>query len=146
MTTATTIADSPKIKGGRNTQWDTVVPLYNLSNWQTEAIKKILQLSNLPPDWDSYGSQPPSVKVVNTAIDIIEAIPSQEDLPTPHLAPISGGGIQIEWNISQRDLEIEVIPDGSIRFLKAQNGEPLEEGKIVNSYKLESLTIWLVWG
>jgi hypothetical protein len=67
-------------------------------------------------------------------------------LPAPFIVPISGGGIQIEWIIADRELELEVLPDGSIEYLKSENKEPFEEEKIASrsSAEIFSLLSWLL--
>lgn len=44
--------------------------------------------------------------------------------PPPHVAPIEGGGIQYEWTRRDRDrdVEIEVRPDGTLEYLRVEIG------------------------
>lgn len=46
--------------------------------------------------------------------------------PPPHVAPIEGGGLQYEWmrrnRDRNRDVEIEVRPDGTLEYLRAEMG------------------------
>lgn len=128
-------------------QWSGVIPVYSLSSWQIEALISVLKTANLPNNWDGYGSPSPSSKVVDTSIKLLIAIPFY-DLPVPYIVPVSGGGIQIEWSIAQRELELEVLPDGSIEFLKSERGQPLEEGKLAStsSFEVQPLLTWLITG
>jgi len=128
-------------------QWSDVIPIRGLSSRQIEAVIGALKTENLPDNWDGYGSPPPPQRVVNISIKLLEAIPF-DDLPVPHVVPVSGGGIQIEWSIGQRELELEILPDGSVEFLKAERGQPLEEGKLtsVASSQVQSLLAWLIPG
>ena len=50
---------------------------------------------------------------------LIKEIDSYE-LTQAHIGPVPGGGIGIEWRYGNRDLNLEILPDGSIEFLKAE--------------------------
>lgn len=106
------------------------------SEWQETAIKCVLKVLNLPLNWDSYGSPPPTKKAMGSAIKLLQSI-DLENFQVPNVVPVSGGGIQIEWTIEDRELELEFLPDGSIEFLKCENGEPFEEGKIESPFYAE---------
>lgn len=123
-------------------QWDQPVPAYGLSQWKIDSIVDVLRLGKLQQDWDSYGSSPPSLQVLDVAIDLVRSTPF-DDLPRPHIVPISGGGVQLEWRISQREVEVVVLPDRSMEYLKIERGEPLDDGKIEASSQLPSLLAWL---
>lgn len=126
-------------------EWDEAIPIYGLSQWKLDAASHVLELGCLQQNWDSYGSPPPSQRVIDKAIAIIQSIPF-EDLPTPYVVPVAGGGIQFEWNISGRELEIEILPDGSAEYLKAERQSPLEEGKVAGFSNLILLLTWIQWG
>jgi hypothetical protein len=85
--------------------------------WQKEPVLRIAECSLLPENWDSYGGRPPSFDTVLAAIDLIDAIP-QHDPPRPRVVPLSTGGIQLEWKVGRRELDIEVGPDATYRYLK----------------------------
>ena len=125
------------------TQTLEVVPGGNLGTWQTQAIKRLFRAAELPADWDSYGSPPPSRLAVSMAIWVIQAI-NLDDLPIPDVVPVPGGGIQLEWQCGARELELEILPDGALLFLKSQDGEPIEEGPLEWSFELASLAAWLL--
>ncbi len=120
-----------------------VVPGGNLGTWQTQAIKRLFQVAELPADWDSYGSPSPSKQAVSMAIWVIHAI-TLDDLPVPNVVPVPGGGIQVEWQCGARELELELLPDGTLEFLKSQNGVPFEEGVVEWTSEPTSLAAWLV--
>lgn len=103
-----------------------VIPLLNLSSWQLNTIRAIAKLARLPDDWDGYGSSKIQPKALGTACDLVLAIQVEEP-PTPHISPVPGGGIQLEWQTSTRELELEILPDGSIEFLTVLEGNDMEE-------------------
>jgi hypothetical protein len=64
--------------------------------------------------------------------------------PVPRILPVSGGGIQFEWENGKRELEIEFRPDMNIEFLLAEDGEPIEARKDFKS--VDDLLSWLIHG
>ncbi|HEY9833366.1 MAG TPA: hypothetical protein V6D26_22630 [Stenomitos sp.] len=103
-----------------------VIPLSKLSPWQLNTIRGIAKLANLPDNWDGYGSSKIQQKALETAFHLVLAIQLEEP-PTPHISPVPGGGIQLEWQTSTRELELEILPDGSIEFLTVLEGNDIEE-------------------
>lgn len=131
-------------------QWTGLIPVGpSLNSWQIETIINIVRLMSLPSNWDSYGSPSLSRKVAEASINLLKSI-EFDDLATPYVIPVSGGGIQFEWSVGQRELEIEILPDGSIEYLKIEGEEHLEEGKLAHvtssqvRYQVQSLLKWIV--
>ena len=124
--------------------WSPSVRIF--TKWGAEAVKEVLRVATLRADWDGYGSPPPTEKAVSASTGLLLGIPRLgfEDLPVPRVFPVAGGGIQLEWRAGRRELEIEILADGSLEFLKVENGEPLEEGEIEPVARhMRSLFAWL---
>jgi len=83
-------------------------------------------------NWDGYGSPPIEQAALRKAITLLEAI-QRYDLPTPEICPVTGGGIGIDWQLHPRELEIEVLPDGSAEFLMVE-GEKMGSKTIEGSF------------
>jgi hypothetical protein len=49
------------------------------------------------------------------------------DLPTPEVAPISGGGIAVTWDVGNREVQLAAFADGEVVCLTTENGAILEE-------------------
>lgn len=110
-------------------QWITVTPLADANPWLRNAQRKITELKQLPENWDSYGSRPIQSAAIEKAADLL-AILSKLNLPQPQVFPVPGGGIQFEFQQDRRELELEILPDGSIEFLIVTNGDEMREGAI----------------
>jgi hypothetical protein len=68
---------------------------------------------------------------------------THRDLPPPHLSPVPGGGLQLEWELPPRGLELEVLPDGSVAFLTVEN-DVVQEGPLGEEVgRLQELIGWL---
>ncbi len=127
-----------------NVEWNVVVPVSDLSDLQLKVFKRLFGFRRLLHDWDSYGSSPPSETAINVATKIIKVIDSNR-FSMPRINPVSGGGIQLEWDIDTREIEIEILEDGSMQFLRVEGGDPLDEGPIssIADVNVNSLLLWL---
>lgn len=76
----------------------------------TARLRELLQLED---GWDSYGARALQRYLVEAGLRFVEPLLSA-DVDAPHLVPTSRGGIQFEWHVGNRELEIEVV--GSDRF------------------------------
>ncbi len=105
------------------------VPVLLLSQNQIEAIQALGEISNLPQNWDSYGSPPPTGVVIGLVIDVLTKIDDPR-LPTARVVPTSGGGVQLEWRIGLRGFQLEVLGEDSAEYLKLDDNRPPDEGPI----------------
>lgn len=116
-----------------------------VSPWQEEAARKILGFKDLPENWDSYGSQPPTEIVRHKAIEFVLMVPPEK--PQPRILALSGGAIQLEWRKRGRGVQIEFLPDGSIEYLLLEGGNPLGDGGVLpftSPSVVSSLLKWLI--
>lgn len=127
----------------RDAQWIDVIPVPDLSQRQVQAIKRLIEVLSLSENWDSYGSPPPNLNSVDVAIILLTKI-DLDDIPIPHIVPVSGGGIQLEWSAAARELELEISHDGLVQYMKTEHGEPLEEGPTESVAHARSLLTWLI--
>lgn len=102
----------------------------------SRMLDKLTELSELPNNWDGYGSPgiQPAVKVA--ASDLIGVL-HKAGAPMPHFALVSGGGLQLEWRKKNRELELEILPSGEIGFLKAHESGEMQEGILPRSFHLD---------
>ncbi len=124
-------------------QWSGVTPLAEASSWLRASQRKISELAQLTENWDSYGSPPIQPAAIEQASEALSCL-SFINLPPPQIFPVPGGGLQLEFEWDERELEIEFLPDGSIGYLMvAENGE-MREGSIPTGSKgdLYRLAYW----
>lgn len=101
-------------------------------NTATSLIEKAFgdldELATLRVDWDSYGSPKISDDLIMAAKRFLYQL-EFEFIAAPRVVPISGGGIQFEWEMGERELELEFIDSDNIGYLKVCNEEPIEENQ-----------------
>lgn len=149
--TATTTATLGQYRleplGLANSQWSGVTLLNTLSEWKIATIRGLLGLLSRRPNWDSYGSCPPSQNAVSIGVQLILSV-EIESFVAAQVVPVGGGGVQLEWSFGSRGLEIEINSDGSIEFLRVESGRAVEEGQISvgNIAGLRALLLWVQAG
>ncbi|GEM_PF-1759293 len=129
--------------GGANSTMD-VIPTSDLPAWLRICLPRLLRLCSLTPNWDSYGSPPPTLALVKGVVSWLR-FAEKETLPEPEVVPASGGGIQLEWYLGRRELEIEFTPTGQIEYLRSDNEHNEEKEDVIKDLDdLRSLLGWLI--
>jgi hypothetical protein len=135
-------------------QWSPVTSLWGSPAWLTDADKAISRLENLRVGWDGEGGPAPQPRAIHSAWEILSQIEPYHELPPAHIGPTLGGGIGIEWHTETRDIDLEILPDGSVEYLKTvktsdgPDVNQMEDGQIPPSSlrDVRRLVRWLVMG
>lgn len=87
---------------------------------KAQSLEKIAALQGLRQGWDRQGG--PALKEIALygASEIVNQYQT-DALPEPNIGPVIGGGIQLEWSTPTRELEVELLPDGSVVYVSADN-------------------------
>jgi hypothetical protein len=107
-----------------------------------QAIGRLRELSQLPDDWDGYGSPRVTAAAKRSAIALLAELRTYA-IPGMHLDAVPGGGVQFEWAIGPRALEIEILPDGALEYLVAE-ADAMLEGSLNDPSTLLVLLRWLM--
>lgn len=94
---------------------------------RSEALKQLNIIYNLPSNWDSYGSPSLSRELFETALKFVKYIKGSFLESEPDVVPVSGGGVQFEWQFGGRELEIEFSNKSMVEYLKVYEDESMEE-------------------
>jgi len=120
-----------------------VVPLDG--EWHIGAVTNVFRAAEVLPDWDSYGSPPPTTQARTVSLDLLRYIVGKGfdcSLPVPYAFPVAGGGIRLEWEKGQREVAFEVLPNGTTEFFRVQDGQPQEEGGLAQG-RILAILDWL---
>jgi len=102
------------------------------------ALARIYELTNLQPNWDSYGGLGVHPSAARHTVRLLAAI-FQNDVPPPAIVPTSQGGLQLEWHRGQASLEMEVMPDLKVEvFFLMPSGRTWEGPLANNQWRLET--------
>ena len=135
-------------------QWSSVTPLSSRQSWLIDSLKSVFQLSNLEENWDGHGSPPISRVAVREMVSLLKLLelawistdPNKpnicddvlsaglrqsrlEHLRVSHVVPVPGGGLQAEWQVDNRELEIEILPDRSVEYLMCLDTGEMQSGR-----------------
>jgi hypothetical protein len=128
------------------TQWITVTPMGNVRDWYDEALTSLARISALNDNWDGYGSPPLQQTAKDVAAKLLLLL-SRFTRLAPHIAPVSGGGLQLEWVYDNRELELEVLPNGDIEFLAIlETGDMFDDRLSDWEGQVTQLVHWLITG
>ena len=127
------------------TQFSRVIPLSDVEPWLLVVWKAIAKLKELPDNWDGYGSPAIQSAALTAGFRLVLAIKTEKQ-PIPHVSPVPGGGIQLEWQTPNRELELEILPNGSVEYLTVTKDDQMEDGclSVDQTDKVQGLIRWLI--
>lgn len=98
--------------------------------WQVNAIKRVVTLTKLEPNWDGYHAPRVSLDTGMFVLRVLQDVMLPRT-PMPQIVPSSVGGIQVEWHVGGIDLEIHITApyQGDLWFEDHRKGT-IEEGEI----------------
>jgi len=88
-----------------------------------ETVIQLRSLKDLPAGWDSYGASPvaeTSVKIASQLLLDLECKllrPLGSQINPGNIVPLDDGGIQLEWEGTRGEIEVEIGFDGSLSYL-----------------------------
>ena len=90
-------------------------------HWQQDAYGRLVHLMSLNRGWD--GSESPAVRpeIATFAWSALASV-MVPSTPVPFIAPVSGGGLQLEWHSGGLDIEL-YIPQPSRAELYIEYGD-----------------------
>ncbi|HEU4388736.1 MAG TPA: hypothetical protein VFV34_13120 [Blastocatellia bacterium] len=125
----------------------TAVPLTDgprKSAWLDQIRQKLESVRRLPRNWDRENGDPIDPQIINTASELLLPLATLAP-PLPVIAPILGGGMQFIWEVGERALEVEILPDRSVEYLLIE-GINSEEHMLEDDgpAEIERLVRWLL--
>lgn len=93
----------------------------------TVEDERLLQISALSANWDSYGALPISPDAIREARNLVKR-GKVKGLPVPFIAPGSDTGVGIEWKTSRGELYIDIVPGEKTTYALTLN-QPHEEAE-----------------
>jgi len=109
-----------------------VVGNYTLS-WYEVVVDRLNELCGLDEGWDGYLGRAVSFSNAHFAMSVIQAVCSQ-DTPVPQIVPGSSGDLQIEWHLTDVDIEIHIRAANDVVAWRHREGQPEEEHFLTNDF------------
>lgn len=120
-----------------------------------QAFQRIGRFARFPENWDSYGAKGISKDCIIRGVVILKELvklrsTTRFEIPDPFIAPLSSGGVQIEWEKGERYLEVSITSNPpSVDYFatdKAKEGQLTLEGSLRSTSALKQLLTWFVNG
>lgn len=130
--------------GKETGQWSEVLSIFNLTPSKIKGLKTLLEFGNLQNNWDTYGSPPPTKLAIKRALKLVTDFLMDDD-PMPQIVPVSGGGIQFAWRKQDREVNLDILPDGRMEYVKSLGDNILEvnENFALDWGKVRSMLDWV---
>lgn len=78
------------------------------ARWVKPTIERMVELLNLPANWDSYGAARIRPDAAKAMFDVLQDLLTANSL-APTIVPSPHGHLQAEWHVNGVDLELEVM-------------------------------------
>jgi len=106
--------------------------------WFQQSLETIVELLNLPENWDSYGAQCVEFESAVSAIHVLAVSASYATQPA--IVPTAQGFIQLEWHRNGVDLEVRTRNRASISVSYEREGfEDNFECQVTELARIETL-------
>ena len=126
-------------------QWIGFTRVSMTDEWLYPALGEVRRLAALEPNWDGYGSPAVQGTAVEAAVSLLGRFASEvHGLPVPAVAPVTGGGLHLEFGSGGRELEIEVLSDSSIEVLLTGGEDEAEWQGRADRLNVPALAAWLL--
>lgn len=86
------------------------------------------RFAGLEWDWDAYGAKPIQPAAIAGARGFLELLtrryPMLDRALQPFaVVPVPDGGVQLEWRAGDREVDVEINPDGSVSYLMVESND-----------------------
>ena len=98
----------------------------SMAPWHSESAARLSALQELGDNWNGYGEKPITDEAVRRAWEVLRDL--ADTVPKPLIAPLTNGGIGIEWDDNDPAVFVDVDSRGAVSaaWIKQHNGEELE--------------------
>lgn len=110
-------------------------------HWHQDAHARLIHLMSLTKGWD--GSDSPAVRpeIATFAWSALSSVMSS-NTPTPFIAPVSGGGLQLEWHAGGLDIELYIPqPSRAELYIEYQDGRERVEQDLTSDFERLSAAV-----
>lgn len=90
------------------------------------AIERLYKINELVEGWDSYGGKALDRSVVAPVLKFL-FLGHHRGVPCQRLVPLSNGGIGMRWETPEKEVDLDIQPDGNFEFTV----EDVASGEIV---------------
>lgn len=99
------------------------------ADWCDSCLNFVDQLRDLNPNWDSYGANPVSVDSIQVAKQLLCEFAEVTGIGCPRVSASPAGHVALswEWANHSRELDLEILPDGVMRYSYLDETQPARD-------------------
>ena len=96
------------------------------SDWFSNALKRISDLTGLAENWDGYGAHKIDAERVAEAVAFLTEI-AHPGIAEPSVVPLVDGGLQIEWHRAGLDVEVSLSEEEPVVYVSDRDSDEQSE-------------------
>jgi hypothetical protein len=110
-----------------------------------EAVDEVHRFTELGPNWDSYGGEPPTRQSITAASALLVTMQRVlggyvgQRIEPEYVAPRPDGGVQIEWVARSVKVSVEVSETGSLGYLFVDKSSGVRKAKEEHDVPAETI-------
>ena len=104
-------------------------PRDHAADWSTNCVNRIDRLRELRQNWDSYGANPVDPDSIEVAKQLVRQFAQVTGIDCPRVAASPAGNVALswEWDEHSRELDLEILPDGMLRYAYLDEHQPSQD-------------------
>jgi hypothetical protein len=108
------------------------------------AYSRLQRLRELPSNWNGYGAEPIDPGIQSSAQRVLDKL-ALGGVGAPQVVPMTHGRLQLEWHKGNRSLELEFESCDSIRFLKWDSDNRIQDEDSIATTELDAINALIRW-
>ena len=118
-----------------------------IADWSADCLDHIDRLRELKQNWDSYGANSVDLRSIEVAKQLVRKLAQVTGIDCPRISASPAGYVALswEWQKHSRELDLEILPDGTLRYSFLDEDHPTNdtEGETVDPNLIAHLlTMW----
>ena len=99
------------------------------ADWSADCLNRMKRLCELKQNWDSYGANPVDPGSIEVAKQLVRMFAQMTGIDCPRVAASPAGHVALswEWQEHSRELDLEILPGGMIRWSCIDDHQPSED-------------------
>ncbi len=123
------IADLPTPAPKPDTQWSRARSLSAVPEWYSVTKERLRGYRALAPGWNGEGALAIEAAVIERVLELLVLL-RDADAPKLFLSPLPLGGVGFEWEAGKRELTLNVMPDGTLEYVRADRDGAIADGHL----------------
>lgn len=105
------------------------------ADWRLDCLDRIQRLGELQANWNSYGANRVDFDSIGAAMALAKWFSQVTGIESPRVAASPAGHVALSWEWADRarELDLEVLPDGTLRYSYLDEKRPDEDREDVTA-------------